>query len=369
MPRQGRAHGGAIGDSAPAGRPAGAAAHTGRPIPDLLGLPLVRHIYFEPVLLAIARSLLGPSLVYDGEATFNFEPAIGSHTLNPFALLHCDAIGMPHDLRATWRSPTDAVYRAYRFGIYLQDYTHASGALKVIVGSHRGDPQTYIGNNLMCETLSNRMIGARKFKYAETHHPLHNLPSQPGDVVIWNLRTFHSAGAKLFVDDPAFAVHPDLEQRFSDQPGLFAPPPGPRNAVFFDYAAPTEDIDLYLKYRARPSPSSVPGHLARRSDDPEAIALAESHDVELRFDPVIVALAAEIAVLERRPSPPAAAVAELRNRLCRLLARHREYSPYFPLFDREAFARSPNPNAAVDTALAGIAAASQREGVLSAGAA
>ena len=344
-------------------------AHAGRPLPDLLGLPLVRSIYFEPGLLAIARALLGPALVYDGEATLNFETAIGTNTLNPFALLHCDAIGMPHDLRATWRSPTDATYRAYRFGIYLQDYTQASGALKVIVGSHRGDPQAYIGNNLMSDTLSKRTIGARKFKYAETRHPLHNLPSQPGDVVVWNLRTFHSAGAKLFVDDPAFAVHPDLEERFADQAGLFAPPPGPRNAVFFDYAAPAEDIDLYLKYRARPSPSSIPGHLARRSDEPEAAALAEAHDVELRFDPLIVALAGEIVMLERQRSPAATAtVPGLRKRLYRLLIRHREYSPYFPLFDQDRVARSANPNAAVDSALADIVTTLKAEGVLSAGA-
>ena len=348
-----------------AGMKAESEAHAGRPLPDLLGLPRLRHIYFEPRLLAIARALLGAKLTYDGEATFNFETQIGSFTLNPFSLLHCDAIGMPGDLRVTWKSPTDATYRAYRFGIYLQDYTRASGSLKVIVGSHRGDPQTYIGGNLFRNALTKRAIGARKFKYAESHHPLYNLPTQPGDVVIWNLRTFHSAGAKCFVDDPSFAIHPDLEARFADEPGLFAPPPGPRNAMFFDYAAPAEDIDLYLKYRARPSPASIPGHLARRSDGPEAIALAESHGIELRFDPVIMALSAEIATLERQ-RPVSDRVPGLRKRLYRLLSQHREYSPYFPLFDRERFARSPNPNAAVDSALADITTTLKVEGVLGA---
>jgi len=35
-----------------------------------------------------------------------------------------------------------------------------------------------------------------------------NVPSQPGDLVLWNLRTFHAAGAKLLAADPTLALHP-----------------------------------------------------------------------------------------------------------------------------------------------------------------
>ena len=45
-----------------AGMKAATEAHGGAPLPDLLGLPEVRHIYFDPRLLEIARALLGPRL-------------------------------------------------------------------------------------------------------------------------------------------------------------------------------------------------------------------------------------------------------------------------------------------------------------------
>jgi hypothetical protein len=351
-----------------AGMRAAAEAHRGAPLPDLLGLPEVRDIYFDPELLEIARALLGPRLAYDGEATLNFEESIGAHTLNPFTTLHCDATGLPQNLNAVWESPANAIYRAYRFGIYFQDYRNASGALKVIVGSHRGDPRHYMGAHLLSQTSAKRTLGDQVLSYKEPHHPLYNLPSAPGDVVVWNLRTFHSAGARQFVADPSFAAHPDIETQLADTPGLFAPPPGPRNAVFFDYAAPSEEIDLYIKHRARPKPASLAALVARRTDDEAAIALAAEHGIDLRFDGIIMGTAAQLAVLERSPRSAAtdAAIPCLRSRLSRLLTLHHEYSPHFPLFDRARMARAPNPNAAVDSAMADIVATLKTEGVLTA---
>ena len=349
-----------------AGMKAASDAHRGGPLPDLLGLPEVRQIYFDTRLLDIARALLGPRLVYDGEGTLNFEESIGAHTLNPFTTLHCDATGMPNDINAVWKSPTDAIYQAYRFGIYFQDYRKASGALKVIVGSHKGDPQSYMGTQLLSNTTTQRAIGDRVLGYVEMNHPLYNLPSAPGDVVIWNLRTFHSAGAKQFAADPSFAVHPDIEIQLADTPGLFTPPPGPRNALFFDYAAPCEEIDLYIKCRARPKPSTLALLLARRSDDEATKALASEHGVDLRFDGIIMGIAAQLFMMERgaRSAAADAAIAALRKRLSRLLIQHREYSWYFPLFDRERALRATTPNAAVDSALSDMVATLKTCGVL-----
>ncbi|MHB1205294.1 MAG: phytanoyl-CoA dioxygenase family protein [Rhodospirillaceae bacterium] len=351
-----------------AGMKAATEAHRGAPLPDLLGLPEVRHVYFDPRLLGIARALLGPHLVYDGEGTLNFEESIGAHTLNPFTTLHCDATGMPRDINAVWESPADAIYKAYRFGIYFQDYRQASGALKVVVGSHKGDPKAYMGARLLSYTKSNRTLGDQVLGYMEPNYPLYNLPSAPGDVVVWNLRTFHSAGARRFLADSSFAVHPDIEIQFADTPGLFAPPPGPRNALFFDYAAPAEDIDLYIKHRARPKPTGLRDMLARKSDDPEAMALAAQHGIELRFDGVIMATAAQLAMMERgvRVEESDAAIAGSRKRLYRLLLLHHEYSPYFPLFDRARMAAAPSPNAAVDSAVADMVATLKASGILAA---
>ena len=340
-------------------------AARGRPLSDLLGLPQVRDIYFDPRILEIARALLGPRLVYDGEGTINYEDAIGANTLNPYNQLHCDARGKPKDLGATWWSPTDSIYRAYRFGIYFQDYTRASGSLKVIVGSHRGDPEAYAGDNLMHDTLAGHVIGGGRVNFAETRSPLHNLPSQPGDLVIWNLRTFHSAGARRFIDNPSLTIHPGQEEEVGKQaPHLFAPPPGPRNAIFFDYAAPEEEIDLYIKYRARPTTGGIELALHGRSDDPAALLLAQDNGIAVRHDKLITALALALASY-RGPNPvqklDAAGARAVTARLHALLSTHVEYSPYFPLFDRRRFEKAPTPDAAVESAVRDIISTLQNQ--------
>lgn len=340
-----------------------AASHAAgeRPLSDLLGLPELRHIYFDRRLLAIAQALLGPALVYDGEGNVNFEETIGQYTLNPYSELHCDARGTREDLMAYWQSPSDAIYRAYRFGIYFHDYTAASGALKVIVGSHRGNPAVFRDSRLLSGGLGERIVGGQRINFPQTTHPLHNLRNQPGDVVIWNLRTFHSAGAKLFADDPSFAVHPTVESQIATQaPQLFAPPPGPRNALFFDYAAPCEEIDLYLKLRARPTMSGLEGRLDRRSDDPAALAAARAHGVAVRHDTLITGLAVALAS-NNGPNPvrklDAAMVETTADRLYGLLRTHEEFSPYFPLFDRGRFERAASRNAALSSAMDDIVGA------------
>ncbi|MBX7200252.1 MAG: phytanoyl-CoA dioxygenase family protein [Rhodospirillaceae bacterium] len=328
---------------------------------DLLGLPELRQIYFDPRLLAIARALLGPQLVYDGESNVNFEETIGANTLNPYSRLHCDAKGMPGDITRMWRSPTDATYRAYRFGIYFQDYRHASGALKVIVGSHRGDPAGYEEAQIFTGGMESHAIGRHRIECPAVRYPLYNLPSEPGDVVVWNLRTFHSAGAKLFADNPSVAVHPKVEDDISaEAPALFAPPPGPRNALFFDYAAPCEEIDLYIKWRAWPVSSDMSGRLAKRSDDPATLRLAADNGVIMRHDGLIVALAVTLAS-SNGPNPiqklTAAEYDQMTQRLHGLLRTHAEFSPHFRMFDRERFEKAANRNAAVASAVNGIVAA------------
>lgn len=331
---------------------------------NLLGLPELRHIYFDPRLLAIARALLGPHLVYDGESAINFEESVGAITLKPYANLHCDAQGMPDDLAAIWRSPDDAIYRAYRFAIYFQDYRRASGSLKVIVGSHRGDPARYEDDRIFTGSMEKQAIGPHRVKISGVRHTLYNVPSVPGDVVVWNLRTYHSAGARLFADDPAVAVHPRVENDIAaSAPAMLAPPPGPRNALFFDYAAPCQEIDLYIKLRARPDERTLAAHLSSRADDPELMRIFAKHGIHARHDGLISALAVTLNACQgpaKRLSFPPAEVQEMSDRLYGLLQAHREYSPNFPLFDRERFEQAPSREAALASAIEDIVNGLQR---------
>ncbi len=132
------------------------------------------------------------------------------------------------------------------------------------------------------------------------------------------------------------------------------PPPGPRNAIFFDYAAPCEEIDLYIKFRARPAETGVAAILDRRRDDAEALDLARRNGVAVRHDALITALAMALSfngTPHQVRKLDAAAAQAAAKRLHALLSRHEEYSPYFPLFDRARFAQAANPSAALNGAL------------------
>jgi len=81
--------------------------------------------------------------------------------------------------------------------------------------------------------------------------PLYIVPSEPGDLVIWNLRTMHSAGARRLAAKPNLAMWPKFQDEiFQNIPNVFLPLPGPRNAFFFDYGTATEEVDLYIKHRS-----------------------------------------------------------------------------------------------------------------------
>jgi hypothetical protein len=306
----------------------------GEEFPDLLSCPELAWILFDPRITRLARGLLGERLVYYAESAINYEKEIGRYTLSPFAELHCDAMGMPGNLWTAWSSPTNEIYGAYRFGLYFHDYGTSSGALKVGVGSHRGDPMPIIKSGGLSSDL--RVVPFRNgesLKVPAPNIPLYDVPAKPGDVVIWNLRTFHAAGAKRLRTAPEIALHPQVEKEVDQAfPDAFYPPPGPRLAVFFDYGAPVEGTDLYIKNRALGravrglSPFTHSTH-----DSAENIEIARQNDVTVRFDYIIVALALALG------RGTVADVNATAGRLLNLLVGYSQFSPHFPLFDSARF--------------------------------
>lgn len=302
-------------------------------IPDLLSCPPLRDILFDARILGIARALLGNDLIYYPETSVNYEETVGPITLQPFAKIHCDAVGTPNELLKTWRSPTDAPYRGYRFGLYLQDYEHYSGGLKLCAGTHRGDPDTHNAKSAETNGLETMNVGERVLYWPKIDFPLYNVPSHPGDLVVWNLRTFHAAGALLLRDDPTRALHPDVEKFLQEQmPEAFLPIPGPRLTIFFDLAAPAEDIDLYIKARTQRYNTQKFHRLMYSCHDKDGlISLAHRHGIRMRFDYLITTLV--VGLIEKRTSDPQAVIA----RVLAMADQHEEFSPHFPLFDRARY--------------------------------
>jgi ectoine hydroxylase-related dioxygenase (phytanoyl-CoA dioxygenase family) len=290
-----------------------AASQTGA-VPDLLSIPTIRPVLLDPDVLKIANTLLGPQLVYYGETALNYEAAAGQITHNPYRVFHADARGTPRDINAPWDPADGKIYRGYRFGLYFRDYSRHSGGLKVAPGSHvrgKAEYDAKIGGlfgNKRRIPLSN----SDTIKVPAPRYELYNIESEPGDLVIFSLRVYHSAGAARLKADPSLALHPQIEndlwqtkrQAFEDFPM------GARNTMFFDYGAPCEEIDLYIKWRAwKLLRNGQPQLLGFDAQD--VMRDAEAAGISLRYDKIVASIAKDPAQKER---------------LSTLLSRNHEFS-------------------------------------------
>ena len=80
------------------------------------------------------------------------------------------------------------------------------------VGSHRGNLKQFgIGAPGKVEYKILK-FGDVAFTVGWPETPLNNVPSEPGDLVIWNLRTLHSAGARRLIARPEMAMLPQFEE-------------------------------------------------------------------------------------------------------------------------------------------------------------
>jgi ectoine hydroxylase-related dioxygenase (phytanoyl-CoA dioxygenase family) len=305
-------------------------------IDDVLDTPTLKGVILDARILRIARALLGDTLVFYNAANVNYEKEIGAYALNPYRDLHPDAMGMPSHLGAIWEGPPDVVYQGYRFAIYFQDYATASGGLKVCPGSHRGNPRAYVGQDFFDPTRG-EIIDGLGIAVQQARHEVYNVPARPGDVVVWNLRTFHGGGARLWRGNPSQAFHPVVEDYIASvDPSQFLPPPGPRNAFFFDYAGPTAEADMYIKHLAA---KVVFENLALIwpwvIDDPAQRQDFGAAGVRVRTDRLMVPLARWLAASETLPSSldRRAWIERGGRRLIAMAETHEEYGPHHRWFD------------------------------------
>jgi len=323
-----------------------ATAHTelGGQMPDLASIPALQWLLHDPRITDIARALLGDTLVYYRETAAGYERVPGALTRNPFAEYHCDARGTTE---ALWKVPKDLdrLYPAYRFAIYFRDYRKFSGGLKVAPGSHLRAPKVDAQYNKL-EYMKQipripLAIGSASVQLPVPPMELYNVPSEPGDVVIFSLRCFHSAGALRFKHRPTFSLFPAYEKYTQENaPDICEPvAPGTRNTIFFDFGAPADLLDYYVKWRALISPADL-----RHAFNYQTISLPKN--TILRNDRIIIPLAQRIV-----DDGPEAAQRQLAQDLVTLCASHTEFASEHALFDRDALQRSvERPHAARDLA-------------------
>lgn len=315
--------------------------------PDIYSCPSLRWLVTDTRIRDLAQALMGETLVYYRETNLAYEKTPGPLTEEPYSEFHCDARGTPDYLAASPEHTQGQIYPTYRFGIYFRNYRDFSGGLKVAPGSHLAEYMYYrqyeFDKAIMKLPIAPHAIGNHLLKFYATPMDLYNVPSVPGDLVIFSLRTYHAGGALRLKDRPTLAVLPHIEKGIlTHAPSLCLPrSPGCRNAIFFDFGAPVETTDFYAKWRALEAPNEKNIDF-RRAAPPGVI---------MRNDRVMTAIAQRLAPRLDDPAyrdaqlTPDQLPEDLRRDmkdLFDLCAAHREFSAHHPLFDKKAFARKAN---------------------------
>lgn len=275
---------------------------------DLASIPALEGLWCDRRIVEVARRLIGDPLVYFGEASYQRKTfAPGSL---PTSYLHHDAKGTIKHLFNRQHAPVGDFYPVIRFATYLQDHSAHSGGLKLVPGSHRFDSSD---------------INLSELTYL-------NVPTEPGDLVLFCNKTLHAAHALRLKDSPAIALSPteDRELSLSD-PGAFLPIHNDRRAIFVDFVAHDEASDIYIKGRAL-NLSNPRSGLVRSVEDGSLLKQADAARVTLRLDSGVVEALTQIAdtAVDGRVTDAGIPFLKALPQLCRLSQGWTSYFNFVP---------------------------------------
>ena len=123
-------------------------------------------------------------------------------------------------------NPFKTFYPLLRIGVYLQDHEKFSNGLKIFKGSKHSYNYG--------RTLLKKALKEKDFRYLipQTLRPV-NVDTKPGDVVIWNLRTCHSANALRLKYFNKISLNPIIENLLEKFiPKIFEPNEKERQLYF-----------------------------------------------------------------------------------------------------------------------------------------
>lgn len=192
---------------------------------DIASYPELRDILLDDRVLTVARAVLEDP-VYFGDSTFYANSRFDRH-------IHNDAKGDLGD-------PARTSYSILRMGIYLQDHAFHSNGLKVRPGSHRRALWT-VRNGLRMFGIGGPRLSPMAFRPGWYF----NVPSEPGDLVFWNLRTHHAGHAVRLRAFDGLALPPNVEHLV---PARFARPmPKDRFAIFMSWGRESPELNAFIK--------------------------------------------------------------------------------------------------------------------------
>lgn len=182
-----------------------------QPQQDLLSDDVLVGLLCHPKVLEVARTLLGPDLVYFGDSNVLNGPTDAG--------FHKDNADKDDPQAPDWQGR----YPIVRFGVYAQDHTTLPDGLDLRLGSHE------------------------KCNVVEGQHVFADLAK--GDLAVWNLRTSHSGGSLMLRNGRPLDPAAPLAKLLRRVPlGLLRTPAKDRVGIFWTFGAPGSHLDRYIAY-------------------------------------------------------------------------------------------------------------------------
>lgn len=203
---------------------------------DSMCRPDFHEIMFSPRIVDVIKDLIGDELIYPGLSltrTRDYPKPFGGR------FFHTDTVDDDYNFTQE--------YPILNTGIYLEDHTHYSNTLKVIPGSHRRRCITSKTITGAIKNIVRSVLGGRfgDIPLIVNMYRSVNIPTMPGDLLIWSVRTHHSGYGvrpRLF---PNLSLPPIIENwipawmRLPDHPD--------RDVMLSIFAAPSPYFEKYLQ--------------------------------------------------------------------------------------------------------------------------
>jgi hypothetical protein len=178
---------------------------------DLLVMPRLRHLVYDPRVVSVAEQLLGGKPIYFGDSGFS----MGKSGIRGWHRDNANRRRWPGG--PDWHNPP---YPLVRCGIYPQDQSRHSGGLALRPHSHRP--------GLVRPTLP-KLVDA-----------------SAGDMIVWNLRTVHSGEVVRLRGLPWLPLHPRLQTYLPE--ALRVPDHDERILLSVTFARAGEHLDHYIEH-------------------------------------------------------------------------------------------------------------------------
>ena len=181
----------------------------------------------------LLKKVIGENLTYFNDSNVNtdkFQIKTGT--------FHIDA-------RNDEKDPSSSNYPVYRIGIYLQDHKNFSGGLKIIKKSHKSFLMSSLKNiyYLLVRFKKNKY----KLKSFVQSFNYENVPSEAGDIMIWNGRTHHCGRFQRLKIFKNISLHPFFDRNLPQF--FFQKEKEERLTIFQNIALNCKDSHNYIHYR------------------------------------------------------------------------------------------------------------------------